>query len=338
MDESVKVDREGGTKLNAIIELMRSFQKEAPGDKVVVVSNFKVVLDVLETLLPKNMPSVRIDGSTKKDERQPIVDMFNRTPATTHFCFLLSSKAGGAGLNLVGANRLIMVDADWNPATDAQAMARTHREGQTKTCFIYRFFTSGTLEEVILQRQLHKGNLSKNVVDDGESNEKGVGSKLSKEELKDCFTLKLSTACDTNDKLGGSWGSGSKDAWAGEVEDAALEHFLVAKKDDVTFVKYGRSRDVVGRGRGRGLDDDDGWNEVEDEEGDDEQVGFSNYDGPGEDNGGFALTRKRKGFKKASRVVKKKTKKDEESDDEASFDSHDICGSSGGELELEDDE
>jgi len=337
LDDSAPVDLEGGSKLDAVISLMRSVQERAPGDKIVVVSNFTVVLDVLATLLPHTMPHVRIDGSTKKEERQPIVDMFNRTPATSHFCFLLSAKAGGAGLNLVGANRLIMIDADWNPAIDAQAMARTHREGQKKTCYIYRFFTSGTLEEVILQRQLLKGNLSKNLVDDADNKNKRVGAGFSRDELKDCFTLKLSTACDTNDKLDGSWGDGGKGGWAEKVNDAALDHFLGIKKCSVTFVKYGRNRDVTVQSRlSLGSDDyDDGWNEVEDEEGDDEHVGF--YDKQiDDDERGVANNappafgkKKTGGFKKASAVKKKK--KEEEESEESEFGS----GSSSSEEEVE---
>jgi len=78
---------------------------------------------------------------------------------------MLSSKAGGCGLNLIGANRLIMFDPDWNPANDDQAMARVWRDGQKKRCFIYRLLAAGTIEEKMLQRQLHKKALSGVVVD-----------------------------------------------------------------------------------------------------------------------------------------------------------------------------
>lgn len=66
-----------------------------------------------------------------------VVDSFNTSP--TEFVFMLSSKAGGCGLNLIGANRLVMFDPDWNPANDDQAMARVWRDGQKKPCFVYRF-------------------------------------------------------------------------------------------------------------------------------------------------------------------------------------------------------
>ena len=85
---------------------------------------------------------VRLDGSMTIARRQKIVDRFN-DPTSSDFIFMLSSKAGGCGLNLIGANRLVMFDPDWNPANDEQAMARVWRDGQAKLCFVYRFVTTG---------------------------------------------------------------------------------------------------------------------------------------------------------------------------------------------------
>ena len=97
----------------------------------------------------------RLDGSMAIKKRAKLVSQFN-DPDSTDFVFMLSSKAGGCGLNLIGANRLIMFDPDWNPANDDQAMARVWRDGQKKRCFIYRMVAAGTIEEKMLQRQLHK--------------------------------------------------------------------------------------------------------------------------------------------------------------------------------------
>ena len=80
---------------------------------------------------------MRLDGSMTIRKRQKIVDRFN-DPTGGDFIFMLSSKAGGCGLNLIGANRLVMFDPDWNPANDEQAMARVWRDGQKKKVFIYR--------------------------------------------------------------------------------------------------------------------------------------------------------------------------------------------------------
>ena len=94
----------------------------------------------------------RLDGSTSTKIRKNLVDVFN-DPKTNSFAFLLSSKAGGCGLNLIGANRLVLFDPDWNPATDKQAAARIWREGQKKQCFIYRFVATGFYYVIVFNSQ-----------------------------------------------------------------------------------------------------------------------------------------------------------------------------------------
>mmetsp|Transcript_23138 Transcript_23138/g.48036 ORF Transcript_23138/g.48036 Transcript_23138/m.48036 type:complete len:1065 (-) Transcript_23138:305-3499(-) len=196
-------------KLIILESLLKSIRYNSPTDKVVIISNFTSALTVIEEaiLRKQNMPFVRLDGSLALADRQPIVDSFNNRSVDHSFAFLLSSKAGGCGLNLIGANRLIMVDADWNPATDQQAMARVYRQGQKKPCFIYRMFTTGTVEEVIFQRQTQKGNLA-NLANYGGSKGKSKSNSASftQEELRECFTLKEGVKCDTKRKLGKKWG------------------------------------------------------------------------------------------------------------------------------------
>lgn len=200
-DEPVEISLSG--KLETLDLLLREIRRVEPDGKVVVVSNFTSALSLIEhtILKPQQLTYVRLDGSTELANRHSIVDTFNKTSAARSFCFLLSSKAGGCGLNLIGANRLIMVDPDWNPASDIQAMARIYRHGQQKPCTIYRLFTSGTVEEVICQRQIQKGNLASRAVDS-----KRGSLEFSKEDLQDCFTLKMCD-CDTKRKLGKSWPS-----------------------------------------------------------------------------------------------------------------------------------
>lgn len=112
-------------------------------------------------------PFVRLDGSTAPGKRQKLVDQFC-DPKRDEFVFLLSSRAGGCGLNLIGANRLILFDPDWNPATDLQAAARVWRDGQRKHVYVYRFLAAGTLEEKVFQRQLSKKGLQTIVVEEGD--------------------------------------------------------------------------------------------------------------------------------------------------------------------------
>ncbi len=91
--------------------------------------------------------------------------------------FLLSTKAGGVGLNLIGASRLILVDSDWNPSHDLQAMARIHRDGQKRPVFIYRLLTCGTIDEKIFQRAVTKMGLSESLIGDSSGVGGGKGSK-----------------------------------------------------------------------------------------------------------------------------------------------------------------
>ena len=111
-------------------------------EKAVLVSLSTSTLDLLTMLCDKHsIPHCRLDGSTPPASRQGIVDQFNSASSLTRV-FLLSSKAGGVGLNLVGASRLVLYDLDWNPATDAQAMGRVWRDGQKRHCHICLLYTS----------------------------------------------------------------------------------------------------------------------------------------------------------------------------------------------------
>ncbi|KAI5302796.1 helicase [Ascosphaera pollenicola] len=167
-------------------------------EKVVLVSNYTSTLNALSTLLSSlGLPFLRLDGSTPASKRQGLVDDFNRSSSKACFAFLLSAKAGGIGLNLIGASRLILFDVDWNPATDMQAMARIHRDGQKRHCRIYRFVLRGALEEKIWQRQITKVGLADSVMD----HKAGVAT-FSREELRDLFRLDETVTCQTHDLLG----------------------------------------------------------------------------------------------------------------------------------------
>jgi len=188
-------------KMFILESLLQSIRKNTPNDKCVIVSNFTSALNVIEksVLNKRGWKYLRLDGTVEQQSRQDLVDSFNRGTADHSFVFLLSSKAGGCGLNLTGANRLFMFDPDWNPAIDLQAMARIYRQGQEKPCFVYRLFTTGSVEEIIYQRQTQKGNLSMLT-----SSKKGTSASFSSEDLQDCFELKDSD-CNTKEKLKGIW-------------------------------------------------------------------------------------------------------------------------------------
>lgn len=163
-DSSVSLNSRGhsgtSSKLQVLDSLLRAIHEHDPTEKVVIVSNFTGVLDRVSALAAaRQWAYLRLDGSTVIKKRQQLVDTFNKGMDSS-FLFLLSSKAGGVGLNLIGASRLVMMDADWNPATDRQAMGRIWRPGQKRSVVIYRLVAAGTIECSILQRQTMKIGLS----------------------------------------------------------------------------------------------------------------------------------------------------------------------------------
>ncbi|XP_066532072.1 DNA repair and recombination protein RAD54B [Hoplias malabaricus] len=185
-------------KMLVLADLLDAIQHVNRTDKVVLVSNYTQTLDLLQDLCAHlGYTWCRLDGQTPVAQRQRIVETFN-SPYSSHFLFLLSSKAGGVGLNLIGASHLVLYDIDWNPANDIQAMARVWRDGQKKTVHIYRFLTTGTIEEKIYQRQVSKQGLSGAVVDLGK---KAEHISFSAEELRDLFTFDRNTSCLTHDLL-----------------------------------------------------------------------------------------------------------------------------------------
>uniref|UniRef100_A0A914VVU3 DNA repair and recombination protein RAD54-like n=1 Tax=Plectus sambesii TaxID=2011161 RepID=A0A914VVU3_9BILA len=180
-----------------VVDCLLAATRATTNDKVVIVSNYTQTLDAIGQLCQqRRYPYVRLDGTMTIKKRSKIVDSFNN-PESPEFIFMLSSKAGGCGLNLIGANRLIMFDPDWNPANDDQAMARVWRDGQKKICFIYRLLATGTIEEKMFQRQTHKKALSSCVVDQ----EEDVARHFSLDQLRDLFKLRTDTPSDTHEKL-----------------------------------------------------------------------------------------------------------------------------------------
>lgn len=184
------------TKIRALDQLLHNLHTTT-SEKIVLVSNYTSTLDLLAALLTSlSYPFLRLDGSTPSSKRQDLVDSFNHSPADICFAFLLSAKSGGVGLNLIGASRLVLFDADWNPATDLQAMARIHRDGQKRSCIIYRFMMAGGLDEKIWQRQTTKLGLASNIME-----QKGGSNSFTKDELRDLFRLDESLSCQTHDLL-----------------------------------------------------------------------------------------------------------------------------------------
>ena len=178
-----------------VLDRMLALIRANTNDKIVLISNYTQTLDVFTHLCrARGYGCLRLDGTMNVNKRQKLVDKFN-DPEGSEFVFLLSSKAGGCGINLIGANRLVLFDPDWNPAADQQALARVWRDGQKKDCFVYRFISTGSIEEKIFQRQSHKQSLSSCVVDSAED----VERHFSLDSLRELFQYQPNTRSDTHD-------------------------------------------------------------------------------------------------------------------------------------------
>ncbi|TDH69322.1 hypothetical protein CCR75_002567 [Bremia lactucae] len=153
----------------------------AQGSRVLIFCQMTSMMDILEDYMRYfSHDYCRLDGSTKGEDRDSMMEEFN-TPGSTKFCFLLSTRAGGLGINLATADIVILFDSDWNPQVDLQAMDRAHRIGQTKIVRVFRFITDGTVEEKIVERAERKLYLDAAIIQQGRLAQQN--RKLSKDEL-----------------------------------------------------------------------------------------------------------------------------------------------------------
>lgn len=156
------------------------------GHKVLIFSQFTTTLDLLGQYLDlRSWPHARIDGSVAQIERQAQIRSFNTSSSskTAMNVFLLSTRAGGQGINLAAADTVILFDSDWNPQQDLQAMDRAHRIGQTRNVIIYRFATRNTVEQKLLESAEAKRRLEKLVIrKGGVRNDRGRGKQMEKEQ------------------------------------------------------------------------------------------------------------------------------------------------------------
>ena len=138
------------------------------GHKVLIFSQFKTQLDLLETYCSelRSWPICRIDGSVAQSDRQDQILAFNEPESDTNV-FLLSTRAGGQGINLAAADTVLLFDSDWNPQQDLQAQDRAHRIGQNRPVIVYRFATKGTVEQMLLEKADSKRRLEKLVIQKG---------------------------------------------------------------------------------------------------------------------------------------------------------------------------
>lgn len=142
------------------------FKLKEGGHRVLLYFQMTKMIDLMEEYLTyRNYKYLRLDGSTKLEDRRDTVHDFQTRPEI--FIFLLSTRAGGLGINLTSADTVIFYDSDWNPTIDSQAMDRAHRLGQTRQVTVYRMITRGTIEERIRKRALQKEEVQKVVMTGG---------------------------------------------------------------------------------------------------------------------------------------------------------------------------
>ncbi|KAL7382589.1 hypothetical protein ABVT39_024761 [Epinephelus coioides] len=211
-------------KLLLLQKMMRKLKDG--GHRVLIFSQMTKMLDLLEDFLEnEGYKYERIDGGITGGMRQEAIDRFN-APGAQQFAFLLSTRAGGLGINLATADTVIIYDSDWNPHNDIQAFSRAHRIGQNKKVMIYRFVTKASVEERITQVAKKKMMLTHLVV------RPGLGSKtgsMSKQELDDI--LKFGTEQLFKDEGEGKSENKEEDSSIIHYDDKAIDRLLDRNQD-----------------------------------------------------------------------------------------------------------
>ena len=171
-------------KLERLRTMLPKLVKE--GHRVLLFSQWTMCMDILECLLNSlGMKFFRLDGSTDIKERQDMIDEFNEDESIS--VFLLSTRAGGMGINLTAADTVIIHDLDFNPTVDLQAEDRCHRIGQTRPVTVYKLVTEGSVDEKIYEMQERKKLMIGDVLNEGQGNQSNAKKK--KEEVQDISML-----------------------------------------------------------------------------------------------------------------------------------------------------
>ncbi|XP_051968820.1 DNA excision repair protein ERCC-6-like isoform X1 [Xyrauchen texanus] len=182
-------------KLQFLVSLMECLREE--GHRTLIFSQSRKMLDIMERVFRnRGFRLLRLDGTvTQLPEREKRIILFQTDRRYT--IFLLTTQVGGVGITLTGANRVVIFDPSWNPATDAQAVDRAYRIGQTENVIIYRLITCGTVEEKIYRRQVFKDSLIRQTTGD----KKNPFRYFSKQELRELFNLEDPRSSSTQQQL-----------------------------------------------------------------------------------------------------------------------------------------
>jgi SWI/SNF-related matrix-associated actin-dependent regulator of chromatin subfamily A member 5 len=197
----------------------------AQGSRVLIFSQMSRVLDILEDYsVMRGYKYSRIDGSTAHEDRIAAIDEYNGE-GSEKFLFLLTTRAGGLGINLTSADVVVLFDSDWNPQADLQAMDRAHRIGQKKQVYVFRFVTENAVEEKVLERAAQKLRLDQLVIQQGRA-QQAAKAAASKDELLNMIQHGAETLFSSNGGVGAMGAPGEDDLdailAAGEERTAAL--------------------------------------------------------------------------------------------------------------------
>ncbi|CCF60233.1 hypothetical protein KAFR_0J01680 [Kazachstania africana CBS 2517] len=200
---------------------------KATGHRVLMFFQMTQVMDIMEDFLRmRNLKYMRLDGSTKTEDRTGMLKDFN-APNSEYFCFLLSTRAGGLGLNLQTADTVIIFDTDWNPHQDLQAQDRAHRIGQKNEVRILRLITTDSVEEVILERAMQKLDIDGKVIQAGKFNNKSTAEE--QEEFLRRLIESESSKVDDDDQA--------------ELDDEELNEILARSEEEkILFDKMDQER------------------------------------------------------------------------------------------------
>ncbi|XP_074582941.1 DNA excision repair protein CSB [Curcuma longa] len=168
-------------KMKVVSQVLKVWKEQ--GHRVLLFTQTQQMLDIFENFLAANGHSYRrMDGLTPIKQRMSLIDEFNNSGEV--FIFILTTKVGGLGTNLTGADRVIIYDPDWNPSTDMQARERAWRIGQTRDVTVYRLITRGTIEEKVYHRQIYKHFLTNKILKNPQQRRF-----FKARDMKDLFTL-----------------------------------------------------------------------------------------------------------------------------------------------------
>lgn len=223
-------------KFELLDRVLPKFQ--VTGHRILMFFQMTQIMNIMEDFLRlRGFQYLRLDGATKAEERADLLKLFN-APNSPYFCFLLSTRAGGLGLNLQTADTVIIYDSDWNPHQDLQAQDRAHRIGQKNEVRILRLISSNSVEEKILERAQYKLDMDGKVIQAGKFDNKSTN------EERDAFLRTLLEAAEAAEEVGKE---------QEEMEDDDLNEIMARSEEEVViFQKMDKERqtqDPYGPGR-----------------------------------------------------------------------------------------